>query len=93
MKFWFAFSFLLMLSFSQCSDRLISRQDILDLLDEKNSAPAEASSSNNSRAEDPNRTQINNSQNLDYNGLTSSPTGTTTGGAVGSPAGANPLGR
>lgn len=82
-----------MVSLSHCSDRLISRQDILDLLDDKNNASAGSSSSNEDRREDPNRTQINNSQNLDYNGLTSSPTGTTTGGAVGSPAGANPLGR
>ncbi len=79
----------------QCSEKLISRQDILDLLEaEPNSGSSGNSSASSSRqSEDPNQTPISNSQNLDYYGLTNSNTGTTTGGAVGFPAGANPTGR
>jgi len=67
----------------------------LDLLeDDKGSAGGNPSTSSNSNSDNnPNNTPISNSQNLDYYGLTNSPTGTTTGGSIGFPAGANPTGR
>lgn len=79
---------------SSCGEKLISRQDILDLLEDDGGAPGPSSSSSSNQSENTgNNTPISNSQNLDYYGLTNSPTGTTTGGASGSPAGANPTGR
>jgi hypothetical protein len=84
---------LLVTSLQNCSDQLISRQDILDLLENDGSSAGSNAASSDNSSNNQNNTPISNSQNLDYHGLTNSSTGTTTGGAVGYPAGANPTGR
>ncbi|MDZ4725416.1 MAG: hypothetical protein SH817_04625 [Leptospira sp.] len=77
-----------------CSDRLINKQDILDLLRDGNENGSSGSSANNNQntSSDPNATSIQNSQNLDYYGLTNSSTGTNTSGSTGTATG-TPIGR
>ncbi|XDD43273.1 hypothetical protein AB3N58_02645 [Leptospira sp. WS60.C2] len=75
--------------FSSCNEiKLVNTKDILDLL--KDDGYSNANSSSNS-SQSPTTNQNGNSQNLNYYGLTDSPTGTNTFGSTGSTVG-NPLG-
>ncbi|XDD47034.1 hypothetical protein AB3N60_02810 [Leptospira sp. WS39.C2] len=77
--------------FTNCNEiKLVNSQDILDLL--KDDGYSNANSSSSSSQSTPNSSiQNGNSQNLNYYGLTDSPTGTNTFGSTGSTVG-NPLG-
>lgn len=77
MQFRYCFGFTLLL-FAGCSElKLLSQQDILDLLEDDRRASSSSSSSSGetTRESDPN--------DLDFYGLTDSPTGTNMGGATG----------
>ncbi|MCW7461574.1 hypothetical protein [Leptospira limi] len=77
--------------FSSCNEiKLVNTQDVLDLL--KDDGSSNANSASNSSSPTNNSSFPNgNSQNLNYYGLTDSPTGTNTYGSSGSTVG-NPLG-
>ncbi|MCG6147829.1 hypothetical protein [Leptospira levettii] len=88
----FAFGIVLMgFVFSSCNEiKLVNSQDVLDLL--KDDGRSNANSASNSSSSSTNSSLPNgNSQNLNYYGLTDSPTGTNTYGSTGSTVG-NPLG-
>ncbi|GBF42868.1 hypothetical protein LPTSP2_21600 [Leptospira ellinghausenii] len=88
----FAFGILLIgFLFSSCNEiKLVNTQDVLDLL--KDDGSSNANSASNSSSPSNNSSLPNgNSQNLNYYGLTDSPTGTNTYGSTGSTVG-NPLG-
>ncbi len=73
--------------FLQCGSGLVLKntEDVLDLLEESNSNQSRQGAGSSASS-------TNSNQNLDYYGLTDSPTGTNTTGAVGTTVG-NPLGR
>lgn len=78
--------------FASCNEiKLVSTEDILDLLKDDGYSNAN-SQSNSSQSSSQNQSSENgSSQNLNYYGLTDSPTGTNTFGSTGSTVG-NPLG-
>lgn len=83
---------LLMVSFSSCNEiKLVSTEDILDLLKDDGYSNANSQSNSSQSASQNSSTQNGSSQNLNYYGLTDSPTGTNTFGSTGSTVG-NPLG-
>ncbi|MCW7480718.1 hypothetical protein [Leptospira kanakyensis] len=77
--------------FVSCNDiKLVSRQDILDLL-EGDGTQGGYSSSDSTDSSSRSSTNNGNSNNLNHYGLTDRPTGTNTYGSTGSTVG-NPLG-
>ncbi|BDA80036.1 hypothetical protein LPTSP3_g29660 [Leptospira kobayashii] len=69
-----------------CGSQVLNTKDITDLLEGDGKTPAASSAGNSSQdANVQSGTSSTGSQNLDYYGLTGSPTGTNTYGAVGSP--------
>ncbi|WP_244245311.1 hypothetical protein [Leptospira kemamanensis] len=82
---------ILCVSFFSCNEiKLVSTEDILDLLKDDGYSNAN-SQSNSSQSSSPNSSTQSGNQNLNYYGLTDSPTGTNTFGSTGSTVG-NPLG-
>lgn len=81
----------LSLLIASCNEiKLVNSQDILDLL-EGDGTQNGTSQSNSSDSSSRSSTNSGNSNNLNYHGMTDSPTGTNTYGSTGTTVG-NPLG-
>jgi len=76
------FSFFLL----DCGSQVLNTKDITDLLEGDGNAPANSAGNSSQNANGQSGTSsTGGSQNLNYYGLTDSPTGTTTYGSTGSP--------
>lgn len=91
MRFVFVLLILGILSTSCNEIKLVNSQDILDLLKDDGSSNVNSPSNSSQSSSTNSSIQNGNSQNLNYYGLTDSPTGTNTYGSTGSTVG-NPLG-